>query len=715
MLNFVNALFARRMLEYESLEAHHPAVAEGNVEFLWSDFGFRIERQPDTRGSQLRFFNPQSAIRNSEADAIAQRIVQLLEDPSPRILGKDGPRRVERRDIALLFRSMTHSHIYESALRKHGLDYYLVGGRAFFAQQEVYDLLNLLRAIENPHDSTSLVGVLRSPFFSLSDEAVFLLATHEASAWAGLCASERINSLPDDQKPAAERAKLFLSKWREAKDKLPIARLLGVVLADTGYDAALQFEFLGDRKLANLWKLVELARTFDRSGLFGLPEFVARLGDLVARQPREEQAATLPEEADVVKLMSIHQAKGLEFPIVFVPDIAAQQRGDRHPVVRWHRELGCLVKVPGEFDNHPDESPFSEFAESLGRTADQLADWQEDLRILYVACTRARDLLVLSAGLPETFRETAQLPANHWTMTLSERFDVRTGRCVLPDGPNVRVVMMEGSEVGSWRTSPARAVGEVTGPTALAGGVRQERPRALPSLISLPALEALARGETPLSFGEAFDTESDSDRAHWRTPRERVAQIAPADAILWAVLDRWAFADVDGWVQLLADAIDEFADAENRTRLENELQPKLRKFAESDTRRVLAGAEELHRSVEFLADLREEVNDELPAFTVRGVMDFLYRDSTGWHVLCVDRGTVLEDDPWRGRRPGLIQAAWSASRTLGSWPTSVGLFDLATGQLVRNDPQKFRLESVVRSLRERVASIAKQHSGEPAT
>ena len=170
----------------------------------------------------------------------------------------------------------------------------------------------------------------------------------------------------------------------ELKDQLPVAQLLNRVIADTGYDAALQFEFLGDRKLANLWKLIELARTFDRTGLFGLHEFTARLGDLVARQPREEQAATLPESADVVKLMSIHQAKGLEYPVVFVPDFAAQGRGNQYPVARWHRELGCLVRLPSEFEDLPDgqSPPFASFPNDLGRTADQLEDWQEDLRVL---------------------------------------------------------------------------------------------------------------------------------------------------------------------------------------------------------------------------------------------------------------------------------------------------------------------------------------------
>src|SRR5258708_35623675 len=94
-----------------------------------------------------------------------------------------------------------------------------------------------------------------------------------------------------------------------------------------------------------LWKLLDLARSFDRTGLFGLHEFTARLGDLVARQPREEQAATLPENADVVRLMSIHQSKGLGFPVVVVPDVRAARGGGRQPAGRLTPGLRGLVTV----------------------------------------------------------------------------------------------------------------------------------------------------------------------------------------------------------------------------------------------------------------------------------------------------------------------------------------------------------------------------------
>ena len=164
---------------------------------------------------------------------------------------------------------------------------------------------------------------------------------------------------------------------------------------------------------------------FDNSGMFGLADFIQRLGELVREQPKEEQAATLPEDSNVIKLMSIHQAKGLEFPIVIVPDLATKTQSGRTEVVHWDDELGCLVRPPGD-----NPELFSDFGAKLGGMADAVADWEEDLRILYVACTRAEDMLILSAGFRHPLPEgDPRLPipvkeANAWMLALGERFNL---------------------------------------------------------------------------------------------------------------------------------------------------------------------------------------------------------------------------------------------------------------------------------------------------
>jgi ATP-dependent helicase/nuclease subunit A len=441
VLRFVNALFCQHLNDYIPLEAHRLAETEEvPVEFLWvvPSAPAQSERQgqDEVQEQEPEDEGPARYRRRLEAAAVAQRIQELLDDPTPRLWGRESqPRRLQKRDIVLLFRAMSHVDIYEAALRDAGIDYYLIGGWAFFAQQEIYDILNVVRVIENPHDSIPLAGALRSPLLQVSDESLTILAQHRDGLWGGLRDSAWHQHLPVEEREVVRRAARLLQQWQLQKDRLPLARLLGQIVADTAYDAALQFEPLGERKLANLWKLIELARDFEQSGLFGLHEFADRLQDLIARQPKEEQAATVPEEADVVRMMSIHQAKGLEFPVVFVPDLAGARRSGGSAPVCWHRTLGCLAQLPAEWNMLPDHTespPFSPLPYKLGQRWNQLADTQEEWRIFYVACTRAADRLILSANLQRPLEpEDSALPIQHnpWTLLLEDRFDLIHGFC----------------------------------------------------------------------------------------------------------------------------------------------------------------------------------------------------------------------------------------------------------------------------------------------
>jgi ATP-dependent helicase/nuclease subunit A len=453
VLHFVNALFRQHLSEYVPLEAHRRTEgSEVPVEFLWvvpavadqaegkaesKEQEEEAGKKPSEEGEEDgEHEGPARQRRRLEAAAVAQRIQELLADPTPRLWGRDTqPRRLRPRDIVLLFRAMTHVDIYEAALQEAGIDYYLVGGWAFFAQQEIYDILNVVRAIENPHDSIPLAGALRSPLLQVSDDSLAILAQHRDGLWGGLRDAAWQQQLPAAEQEVVRRAARLLQQWQRQKDRLPLARLLGQIVADTAYDAALQFEPLGERKLANLWKILDLAREFEQGGLFGLHEFADRLQDLIARQPKEEQAATVPEEADVVRLMSIHQAKGLEFPVVFLPDLAGARRSGWTAPVRWHRTLGCLVQLPGEWKMLPDGEetlPFSPLPGLLGQRWDAIADTEEEWRILYVACTRAADRLILSAALQQplqTHEDALPLQHNPWTLLLEDRFDLIKGVC----------------------------------------------------------------------------------------------------------------------------------------------------------------------------------------------------------------------------------------------------------------------------------------------
>jgi ATP-dependent helicase/nuclease subunit A len=132
--------------------------------------------------------------------------------------------------------------------------------------------------------------------------------------WGGLCSESLPVAIDGAQRERVLYAAKVLGELRAAKDRMPVAALINAALDRTGYDAALLGEFLGERKLANLRKLIQQARSFDRAGM-GMSDFIVQLSQFVARQPKEPLAATQPENMNVVRLMTIHQAKGLEFPV----------------------------------------------------------------------------------------------------------------------------------------------------------------------------------------------------------------------------------------------------------------------------------------------------------------------------------------------------------------------------------------------------------------
>ncbi len=418
ILAFVNALFDGALKhEYEALVASSPQLSSRPpcVEFLFAAAG------ADEADGDDDIDQSAAARRRREGEWIACRLTQLLTDGVPRVHERGSQpreftlRTVKPRDIVILFRAMSDVRYYEEALRRHGLDYYVVGGRAFFAQQEIFDVVNLCQYLDDVDDEVALIGVLRSPFFSLSDDSIVALGQSRTLTWALAHASPTF--LPEQQQEQVRRAGKVLAELRDKKDRLAISRLLTLAIERTGYDASLLTEFLGERKLANLRKLIDMARQFDQSGLFTLADFVDELRNSVADETREPLAATHPESSDVIRLMSIHQSKGLEFPVVVVADMDRKGR-DQLSAAHFDTDLGPLVGLPEKFGVKRDHPGLR-----MSRKSERDQDLEEARRLLYVAATRAADLLILSANLKQAGR-----PTNPWLKLVAERFDLLTGQ-----------------------------------------------------------------------------------------------------------------------------------------------------------------------------------------------------------------------------------------------------------------------------------------------
>ena len=500
------------------------------------------------------------------------------------------------------------------------------------------DLINVLAVLDDPHDSVALAGALRSPFFALSDEALFWLSTLRRNDLSFGLAHADEATLPDlgpHDRRRAIRARSLLMRWRGLKDREPIARLVVRVLEESGFEATLPGEPLGDRKLANARKLVRMARSYDEQGGFALADFVARLRADLKEPPREELAATTGELGEVVRLLTVHKAKGLEFPVVVLPDLDRRGDGHRDRVV-LDSELGPLLKVTAEGDDPGADTDGDEPKGSLGwlvhRRLREADEAEEALRVFYVATTRARDLLVLSTSGEPVARTTS--PA---IRLLLDRFDPRTGECIaeLPEGwgaPQVDVIREITARVGKGgrrRRPPLLAVarliestlpplaqptsypGSPPGGGSIGGGKVEALPSPMPAHINLHPSASSTRLDRLI-------------RAIWLDPR---------------VFRRGALEDVAALVARRQSPI-------APPRLVAEAVERLRGFVESSLGRQIAGATEVRRDIPWSITWPEGSS---AATVIEGAIDLAYREEDGRWTLVQLTDTASPETPARLR------------------------------------------------------------------
>jgi ATP-dependent helicase/nuclease subunit A len=312
-------------------------------------------------------------------------------------------RAAEWRDMAVLLRAMSgKSEIYAMEFERAGVPLVIARG-GFYESSEISDLLSLLQLLDNPLQDVPCIAVLRSPLVGLSlDElAEIRLAAKEKHFWTALARSAEHGMQNAERVAKTSKFLERFSRWRKLAKQNSLSECLEAVLAETLYADWLRAQPRGAQRAANIGRFLNLAQSFDqfqRQGLFRFLKFIE------AQQEAEvepEVPAVATENA--VRLMSIHQSKGLEFPVVVLPDLSKKfNEQDQHGEIIFDEEFGLCPKV---------KPPHT------GRRYPSLPHWLaqrrqkrelrgEELRLLYVALTRARDTLILSATITEKKWET---------------------------------------------------------------------------------------------------------------------------------------------------------------------------------------------------------------------------------------------------------------------------------------------------------------------
>jgi ATP-dependent helicase/nuclease subunit A len=345
----------------------------------------RVEKaDPDGRAPLLQ---------EAEAHAVAARVRQLLDDEG-----------WDPRHIVVLTPAQTHVVLYQQALLAHGVDVYVVGGKGYYSREEVSDVTALLRLLVNPHDDLALVAVLRSPLVGLSDDGLYLLGrevrrTRARSLWEIARRGEEFG-LDDADRQLMRDLVARLAKLRRAVGRPGLARLIDDAVSDCGYDLCLLASAEGKRRFANVRKLMRMADDFEALQGPDLAGFVAVIQSLGDLSDREGSAPTLAEGENVVRVMTVHQAKGLEFPVVVLAGLGSDvPRGARSEfIVGDDGRMGAFLKGSqrGNYESH--DLCWGPAAEVVAD--ERVREQEEDVRLLYVAMTRAQERLVLVGARP---------------------------------------------------------------------------------------------------------------------------------------------------------------------------------------------------------------------------------------------------------------------------------------------------------------------------
>ena len=357
----------------------------------------RPQRKPEVSvsGVQLRLVTPgdedeefdvQAATR-AEAEALARWLKEALlaHTTVTDREGRSGP--LQPGHIALIFRKLTQAQVYLDALRRYDIAYTIDGEKHFYRRQEIIDLVNLLRVIDNPHDAIALVGILRSPLGGLADQDLLTLQQS-----AGLNYQQR-EGLSDWIHPQAVRVGRLYERLAELHQLAPVRPLPDAL--DLIFDRLPVLELAaaslhGEQAVANLRKTRDMAESLADRPHLTLTGFVDLMLSRILEQPDEAESALAEESVDAVRVLTIHKAKGLEFPVVILPGLHQGSKNPRRgPSLHHDWSSRCYGLQMG------DRSNLGALLVGMKMAAREEA---EQRRLLYVGMTRAQDLLVLSGG-----------------------------------------------------------------------------------------------------------------------------------------------------------------------------------------------------------------------------------------------------------------------------------------------------------------------------
>lgn len=413
-LTFINELFEEVFQpegdEYQPYEARPQWLTpersegteiDGTVEYLVVP---ETDQDVAPLGLENTWFDRRTYRSKGEREAygVAARLTRLFDDP-PRIYDPetDEYRAAQPRDVALLFRTRTRFPEFERAFEEYDIPYSSFGARGFYETAEIQPLVNLLKVLQDPTQDIPLYGVLRSPLFGLTDEQLAALYDSDECLWEQLATTDGTLETAYDQ----------LKHWRsqaglDGSDRITTwAALLSEIIDDTGYLISVGADERPEQAVVNVNKFREQLRTWEEGSALPLIEVIERI-ERERDQETDPGEATIPAAIDGVQLRTVHSAKGLEFPIVVVPELSrgVSKRSTITDNSSYSQSLAYLetegdepvLGIKGPSPANSFETAATPDYNIAGKVQQQELR-AESRRLLYVATTRVRDHLMLTS------------------------------------------------------------------------------------------------------------------------------------------------------------------------------------------------------------------------------------------------------------------------------------------------------------------------------
>ena len=738
ILDGTNFIFKQIMDEYvgeiaydESAElkpgAAYPQDGPHPVEvaLLHTDGG---DEEPDAGGNGEENGNEEDLLAREdleqsqlEAKFVAQTIRKLIDEKHPVYDPKKGASRpVQYRDIVILLRSFTWAPQFLDEFKQYGIPAYADLSSGYFQATEVETVLSLLKIIDNPFQDIPLASVLRSPIVGLSEDDLARIRIRSPKKSFYEAVKTFSESVPetDREERIHQTVKEFLrqlSGWRSYARTHSLSELIWRLYRDTKY-----FDFVGGlpggrQRRANLLALFHRARQYEETSFRGLFRFLRFVERMTERGNDFGEAKALGEQEDVVRLMTIHSSKGLEFPVVFVAGLGRSfNMMDLRKDYLLDKDYGFAVK----YMNPDKQITYPSIFQLAVLRKKKLEFIAEEMRILYVAMTRAKEKLYLVGstkdlpGLLDQWRKHAD--ETGWVLDAYDRLNGKSylhfiGPCLIRhrDGEPLRE---EGQKAGNAEVYRHPAVFQVSvlSREAIEGGENpqeKERPRWLSAVKNgepVPEessyksrIEALLRWEYPHRPATVHNSkQSVSELKRRNEPAETGGQAASASPFKPRILERPKFlkekklspAEKGTAMHLVMQHIDLSKPPlkEEMEALLSEMQRKellteeerrsvdtdvILGFFQTDLGRRLIGAKWVKRELPFslAVDPREIYPDypagEDPVF-VQGIIDCLFKDEKGLVLLDYKTDAVTGRFPdFQAAKPVLLaryrtQIAW---------------------------------------------------------